>query len=102
MAIDEVSADSIKTIDDLVAVQVSFDASVASAALDEGVYDLAATENCYIKVASSPTATVATGYYLPAGVVIRLFIQDTYKVAAIKQTGGSAGLLNIHAVDNVD
>ena len=80
---------------------VSYDASVASAAvIPEGEYRVCATTACWVTEAASPTATVGAGsFYLPANTPIMMQFGGTTKVAAIKHTGGTAGILSLIKTD---
>jgi hypothetical protein len=75
---------------------VSYDASVASAAFtaETTVIRVVATTNCHIKFAAAPTATTSN-IYLPAGVVEYFLVTPSTKVAAIKASGGTAGILYV-------
>ena len=90
-------ANIIKTIADIVSIQETVGAaSVQSAALSQGVYDLCSDTDCYIKISAAPTAAAATSYFLPADVIVRFLIEADHKVAHIQKSAG--GLLNITEV----
>lgn len=80
---------------------ISYDASVASAAvIPKGTYRVVATTACWWTEAASPTATVGAGSaYLAAGVPEYIQFKGDTKVAAIKHTGGTAGILSFLKVD---
>ncbi len=70
-----------------------------SAALQEGVYDIWGTQDCYVKV--NPTAndvTSATGYLLKAAAAlpVRILVRSNSKIGAIMAT--TAGVLSYHRV----
>ncbi|MCA9667390.1 MAG: hypothetical protein KC503_17440 [Myxococcales bacterium] len=69
---------------------VSFDSSVASSsALAAGVHRISATEDCWYKVAASPTAAAnETSAFLKAGAIdfVPIPVGDAYKIAFIKDT----------------
>lgn len=80
---------------------VSYDASVASTDLiPEGEYWVCSTTNCWVTEAASPTATVGAGsFYLPANTPRLIQFGGATKVAAIKHTGGTAGILSLIKTD---
>ena len=68
-----------------------------SAALPSGVYDVWATNDCYIKVnATANDVTVATGYLLRAGNTISIVVPTQEKIGAIVASG--TGTLYYHRV----
>jgi len=68
-----------------------------SSALVNGVYDLWADCECFIKVATTATGvTTANGYILYSGNVVTLQIDADYKIGAI--TSGASGTLRLHKV----
>lgn len=72
-------------------------AAAQSSALDEGIYDLWTTTDCYVKVA--PTAndvTTSTGYLLRAGSTVPFAIRKGSNIGAI--TSGAAGTISFHRV----
>lgn len=75
---------------------VSYDASVQSTAVSANatVVRLVATTDCHVQIGTNPTATT-TSAFLPAGVVEYVGIKPGDKVAAIKRSSGTAGVLNI-------
>lgn len=85
------------------AENVSYDASVASTRAFSSVCTvvrIVATTNCSIVFAGTPVATVAAGILLTAGVPEYFKVTPGQKVAAIKFTGGTAGVLNIVEMTN--
>lgn len=85
---------------------VSFDASVATAAigtagvLAPGWYRLSATEDCWWKLGATPTAVAGEdgSAFLKAGAIDFVYVPSngsSYKLAAIKASGGSAGDLSV-------
>ena len=76
---------------------VSYDASAASAAFaaDTVIVRIVCTTAANIVFGANPTATVAAGIYMPAGIVQYFRVQGGQKVAAIKTTGGTAGVMNV-------
>ncbi len=79
--------------------QVSYDATAQSAALNAQtkLLRLIATTNAHVETGgTNPTATTAS-LYLPAGVPVYLPVTAAagWKVAALKATGSSAGILHI-------
>lgn len=80
---------------------VSYDASVASAAvIPKGEYRVVATTACWITEAASPTATVGAGsIFLPANTPMFIQFGGATKIAAIKHTGGTAGILSLAKTD---
>lgn len=75
---------------------VSYDGSVQSAALAEGMYRFIATTDCHVASAVNPTATTSDAL-LKAGVEYFFAVRPSFKVAAIKASGSSAGALYITA-----
>ncbi len=75
---------------------VSYDTSTASVAFSSVATHIrvVATTNCHIRFGSNPTATTAD-VYLPAGVVEYFKVDPGLKVAAIKASGASAGVLYV-------
>jgi hypothetical protein len=72
---------------------VSYDGSVQSTAVSATVVRLVATTDCHVQIGVNPTASGSTSAFLPSGVVEYIGIKPGDKVAAIKQTGGTAGTL---------
>jgi hypothetical protein len=86
-------------------VQVSYDASAQSAALNSNAgeggltkYRIVASTACHILASADPTATTSHTY-LPANVVDYILVPSGHKIAAIKASGGSAGILSINRVE---
>ena len=75
---------------------VSYDASVQSNAVSThvDVVRVVATTDCHIQIGTNPTATTSSAF-LPAGVVEYIGIKGGDKVAAIKRSGSTAGVLNV-------
>jgi hypothetical protein len=73
---------------------VSYDGSVQSTAVsaNASVIRVVATTDCHILIGANPTATT-TSALLPSGVVEYIGIKAGDKIAAIKQSGGTAGQL---------
>ncbi len=72
---------------------VSYDTSTASAVLTEGyLVELVASTACHIAFGAAATTS---SVYLPAGVVRRFVITPGVYIAAVKASGGSAGILSI-------
>lgn len=85
-------------------VTVNYDSSTQSSALTApagaaGIqkYRIAATTAMHYVVGADPTAA-STGVFLPANVVDYVLIPSGHKIAAIKASGGSAGLMSVHKV----
>lgn len=86
------------------AVVVNFDSSTQSSALtapagSPGIqkYRLASTTAIHYVVGADPTAA-STGVFLPANVVDYVLIPSGHKIAAVKVSGGNAGILSINKV----
>lgn len=84
------------------AEKVSYDASVQSSGFSTvsggiGKYRIAASTACHYLVGADPTAT-SLGTFLPANVVDYVMIPSGQKIAVIKATGGSAGIMTINKV----
>jgi len=77
---------------------VSYDATAASGAVTGTLVDVTCTTAAVIQIAATPVAVVATGYYCAAGITYRFPITSGNKVAAIKATGSSAGVMYLHPV----
>lgn len=73
---------------------VSYDASVQSTAVSANVsvIRVVSTTDCHVLIGTNPTATT-TSAFLPSGVVEYIGIKGGEKIAAIKQSGGTAGQL---------
>ena len=60
-----------------------------------GAYDILATTDCFIKVATTANdVTTTTGYPLLSGNVVTVFVPSGYKIGAI--TSAAAGTLYVH------
>lgn len=68
--------------------------SAQSGAIVADQVDLVATVAAVVVIGTNPTATLTSGYYLPAGVPVRLGIVSGDKVAVI----GTSGTLYISPV----
>jgi len=77
---------------------VSYDATAASGAITGTLVDVYCTTAANIQIAAAPVAVVATGYPMAAGVTYRFPITSGNKIAAIKMTGSTAGVMYIHPV----
>ena len=78
---------------------VAYDASAATAAISTGGHPIIVRVLCTtaanIVFAAAPTAVVADHMYMPAGVPEYFTMTAGDKVAAIKFTGGTAGVLYV-------
>lgn len=86
------------------AVTVNYDSSTQSSALTAPAgapaiqeYRIAATTAIHYVVGANPTAA-STGVFLPANVIDYVLIPSGDKIAAVKVSGGSAGILSINKV----
>ena len=79
-----------------VAQAVSYDASVASSAFAAAtkVIRVVSTTNCHVVIAAAPTA-LTTDLLLIANVPEFFGVKAGEKIAAIKASGASAGILSI-------
>lgn len=83
---------------------VNYDASTQSSALVApagagGIqkYRIAATTAIHYVVGESPTGA-STGVFLPANTVDYVMVPSGHKIAAVKVSGGTAGIMSIHKV----
>ncbi len=84
------------------ALVVSYDGNVASAAVvPAGEYRVVSTTDCWITEAATPVAAAATAgsMYLPANTPVFIQFGGATKVAAIKHTAGTAGILSLVKTD---
>jgi hypothetical protein len=81
---------------------VSYDASAASAAFHPNtqIVRIVCTTAANIVFGDNPTATVAAGIYMPADIPQYFRVQGGWKVAAIKTTAGTAGVMNVTELTN--
>lgn len=85
-------------------VIIGYDPSTQSVALTApagagGIqkYRIAATTAIHYVVGADPTAS-STGVFLPANTVDYVMVPSGHKIAAVKVSGGTAGVMSIHKV----
>lgn len=71
--------------------------AAASAALEEGIYDVWADVDCYIRLSAAPTAvTTSNGYLMRVGNTMPYLVKNGSKIGAIVASG--TGTLKYHKV----
>jgi len=74
---------------------ISFtNSNVQSSALRGGIYSLSSDQACYIKLGTSPTASVASGSMrIPANTLLYIKVNNGEEIAVVRET--TNGTLNI-------